>query len=120
MNDSDSFTPGPWSVAPLGDRKYYGTIVHIGNEAVAVWTPTGEGPSVREIENGWKPGDGMDHVEDVTSYANARLIAAAPDLYEALEEVVAFWDSITMEDRVNDIHDKARAALEKARQGRCP
>jgi len=35
------------------------------------------------------------------------------ELREVLEDVVAFWDSITMEDCVNDIHVKARAALER-------
>jgi uncharacterized Zn finger protein (UPF0148 family) len=42
-----------------------------------------------------------------------KLDRAAPELYEVLKAVVAFWDAITMEDRVKDIHDKARAALAK-------
>jgi hypothetical protein len=46
--------------------------------------------------------------------ANKNLIAASPELLEALQAVVAFWDSITMEDCVNDIHVKARAAIAKA------
>lgn len=46
--------------------------------------------------------------------ADALLVAAAPDLLEALREVVAFWDSITDEDCVNDKHVKARAAIAKA------
>lgn len=37
------------------------------------------------------------------------------ELLDALEKVVAFWDSITMEDRVNDIHDIARAAIAKVK-----
>ena len=46
--------------------------------------------------------------------ADARLISAAPALLEALQAVVAFWDSITMEDQVNGIHVQARAAVAKA------
>jgi len=46
--------------------------------------------------------------------ANARLIAAAPDLLEACKAVVKFWDSITEEDCVNNIHVQARAAIAKA------
>jgi len=42
-------------------------------------------------------------------YANARLISAAPELYEALKEVVA------ISDRKHDAWEKARAALAKAR-----
>lgn len=42
------------------------------------------------------------------------LIAAAPDLLEALQKVVAFWDAITMEDSVNTIHVEARVAIAKA------
>lgn len=45
----------------------------------------------------------------VNSHENARLIAAAPDLYAALEAVVAVADRATVE------FDAARAALLKAR-----
>ena len=41
--------------------------------------------------------------------ANAHLIAAAPELYETLEEV------IRISDRKHDAWDKAKAALAKAR-----
>ena len=42
------------------------------------------------------------------SQANARLIAAAPELLEALREVVA------LSDRKHDAWDKAKAAITKA------
>jgi len=50
--------------------------------------------------------------EEVTGYIDiedAHLIAAAPDLYNALEEV------IRISDRKHDAWDKAKAALAKAR-----
>lgn len=46
--------------------------------------------------------------EDGVEDANTRLIAAAPDLLEALIEVVA------ISDRKHDAWDKAKAAIEKA------
>jgi hypothetical protein len=46
--------------------------------------------------------------------ANARLIAAAPDLLEALKDIVGFWDSIVPTDAVNQMHINARAAIAKA------
>lgn len=47
-------------------------------------------------------------------HPDMRLIAAAPDLLEALQGVVAFWDSITTQDCLNDLHVKAREAIAKA------
>jgi hypothetical protein len=50
--------------------------------------------------------------------ATAQLFAAAPDLLEVLKEIVGFWDSIVpidcVNDCVNDLHVKARAAIAKA------
>ena len=45
--------------------------------------------------------------------ANARLIAAAPDLLEALKGLVAWADDLRREDPVEDLR-KARAAISKA------
>lgn len=58
-------TPGPWYVSETGD------VVDSSNEDIAqVWPPV--------------EGD-----ED----ANARLIAAAPDMLEALQDLVNMWTS---------------------------
>lgn len=46
---------------------------------------------------------------DATLFANGKLIAAAPELLEALEGVIA------LSDRKHDAWDKARAAIAKAR-----
>jgi hypothetical protein len=93
-------TPGPWVVIPRGESS---------GKSVATIEPK---PESMETTNYWT-------VADVNGLraeweANLRLIAAAPELLEALQGVVAFWDSITMEDSVNDLHIKARAAIVKA------
>jgi L-alanine-DL-glutamate epimerase-like enolase superfamily enzyme len=54
------------------------------------------------------------HHHDEENEANARLIAAAPDLLEALKDIVEFWDSIVPTDAVNQMHINARAAIAKA------
>jgi len=41
--------------------------------------------------------------------ANARLMSAAPELYEALEAVIA------ISDRATDVYDRAKAVLAKAK-----
>jgi hypothetical protein len=59
-----------------------------------------------------RPGviDGRDCVVEVRDEANARLIAAAPDLLEALKNLVAFLD-----DQDNfKFTEEARAAIAKA------
>ena len=45
---------------------------------------------------------------------NARLIAAAPDLYEALKELIDMDVAYQRGQKVSDAVDKARAALAKA------
>lgn len=110
--------PGPWNIRPL-NGKYYGTKISVGENSITVWTPSYHAKpfaSVREIENGWTPEDGQDHVEDVESYSNALLIAAAPDLLEALVKMLEQFN----ENMTGIVHDEmqavvtARLALAKA------
>lgn len=49
--------------------------------------------------------------------AVGELIEQRDELLEALKEVVGYWDSIVPTDCVNDMHIKARAAIEKATVG---
>lgn len=85
------FTPGPWTA--LGtDFDGFDIYRRAPNE------PGGLGEHIAEIDH-----------EDATDIANARLIAAAPDLYEALEQIAA------KAGRMDDIGPIAEAALKKAR-----
>ena len=56
------------------------------------------------------------HIADIADFseeseANARLIASAPEMYEALKEIVR------ISDRKHDAWDRAKAALAKAEGG---
>ena len=75
-------TPGPWTVTPT----LTGTLSINKTENVPIATVGGAG---------W-------HLGKETAEANARLIAAAPDLLAALEEIAAA-DSGAVEWHINDV-----------------
>lgn len=80
-----NYTPGPWSV----DRPY----IRGAERVIAALEP------------------GRNEVEDA---ANARLIAAAPELYEALEELRdKVWRIIDLH-RISEARAEANMALERA------
>jgi hypothetical protein len=87
-------TPGPWSVQ--GDDRpgmQWNRHIHSSpNVAVCFMAHS----------------DGKDNARDE---ANASLIAAAPELLEALQEVVAFCERNGLQ---SDAYDTARAAIAKA------
>jgi hypothetical protein len=86
-------TPGPWSIIWFGGMQ-------IGHE------PTGEAVCTM-----W----GSDTDPADPKHANARLIAAAPELLEALQEIVRKFDAAP--DEVKNVPlgiMKARAAITKA------
>ncbi len=94
------FTPGPWKLIWHSNTTYpFPLSVHT------------------EDDSSWIARDGT-----ISSEANARLIAAAPDLLAALEGMMASsWLSIDhdrnrMPDAM-DYRDKARAAIAKAKEG---
>ena len=106
MSDT-KFTPGPW----FANRRYIGVLGHksfIGE--------------CKDVNGNWS--------DTKTTAANANLIAAAPELYEALEEAVkdlvayqvnariastynSKWEGVS--ELVQPTIDSARAALAKAR-----
>lgn len=87
------FTPGPWyAMAGQGPISDQAAVFDEGDDLIADCRPIDD--DVRSVEE---------------NQANARLIAAAPDLYAALEGVIAVADRRTVE------FDAARAALAKAR-----
>lgn len=95
MQNETKFTPGPWFTKREGWSTVYVEARIDGGmiQEVAACGPTDAGQDQQQ--------------------ANARLIAAAPDLYEALESLV---DEVTNHGEADGaILDSARAALTKAR-----
>ena len=94
---SAKHTPGPW----LTDRNnvhtgQIATVYHcIGNDWIEIWTD-------KWLETGLGEGE---------QEANARLIAAAPDLLAALQSVLS--NSLDSQG-LADAHKQARAAIAKA------
>jgi len=81
-----SYTPGPWKHRPSMYGRQY-RYVQIGKDA--------------------------DYTTGNVNAADARLISAAPDLYESLKEIVDATD--TGWDQLDATFTRARAALKKAR-----
>lgn len=92
-------TPGPWRIAPEFS-------------VLSVWSGDTEVASAWR-ESGW--------IDEATQRANARLIAAAPDLLAACEAMLAhevYTYEGNLEARVTvprDVIDQLRAAIAKAR-----
>lgn len=93
---ASKWTPGPWTVSVSGGDRYIdscdGWIAEVN-----CW-PTSP---IKLVPRGSEK-----HI------ANARLIAAAPDLYEALWAILYADQENAVPD---EIHAKARAALDKAK-----
>jgi hypothetical protein len=98
-------TPGPWhwGTHPIGSEKPYYSTLYSGNKLVPVCNVSGFGEPVRVSE------------------ADANLIAAAPDLLAALENLVEIaefldpgWDPEVFEDQTKSVAT-ARAAIAKAK-----
>ena len=98
--DTDStagaFTPGPWAIVPYGDGD--SLVIHSDHASRVCFLAM--------------PGNlgSFDRIK-----ANARLISAAPDLYEELNSLIAYAQSVASLCDVHYAHiDKALAALAKA------
>ena len=90
-------TPGPWFAV--------GAQVEIEDDSVPDIC-TCDPQVMRQSHLDWHPR---------TAEANARLIAAAPDLLEALEEALEDWDNDEPDFVRLEWADKARAAIAKAK-----
>jgi hypothetical protein len=99
--DKPQFTPGPW-VGTIHGNSEMGDTFHLGpegDEYAGVAFTILEGALVQ--------------ADDAENEANARLIAAAPELYEALELADATLRGANMDRSV--VERKVAAALAKAR-----
>lgn len=98
----DKFTPGPWVVGQINEKK----------QSVYIDAPHGDDRSGMTKWTGMAKCYGCDDDKEwgtETMLANARLIAAAPELLAALESVVRVADRATNE------FIAARSAIAKAR-----
>ena len=94
-------TPGPWTVDWSDD----GPLIHTGDLMIASVSGSTEHIKVRGID-------------EQTTEANASLIAAAPDLLEALERLLEHGERHNMYHEAGkdaDIVNQARSAIAKAR-----
>lgn len=100
-------TPGPWSAV----RRYYGEVSVIDSDGFKVVTAERAAILMDWDKKGfehWADDGGKRLLSGPEQFANAYLIAAAPDLLEALQAVVR------VADRQTDEFDMARAAISKA------
>ncbi len=108
MAGETKWTPGPWDGSDRGRKDS-----NFGGFSCRVRADAGTVAKVYELGR-W------DECQD-TARANARLIAAAPDLYAALEELVARRDKESAAygglspDGSDGRYARARAALRRAR-----
>ncbi len=104
-------TPGPWVVGDQIRREYraagvrWETMIHVGSEDPKV----GRGNAFAVVTLGG-PGATSASADDVL--ANACLMAASPDLYDALRNLIADWERVTGKTIPED--HEAKAALAKA------
>jgi hypothetical protein len=108
MNEQTKHTPGPWQI-----DKFIGEFVVSSGD-------TSSDPNAREICECYQDGER----QDKTDLANARLIAAAPDLLTTLKFGLSITNDLTLSDA--DIAENtsksalfirmARAAIAKATQ----
>ena len=109
---TEKFTPGEWT-AHLGIMEP--TFVFIGKKDEYV---DGETPVICELYHGIKkehPGNGIMDFDQTEMRANARLIAAAPKMYEMLKYLAdgIRWGGIQHTDR--SLAQKIEYLLKKAR-----
>ncbi len=79
---TEKFTPGPWV------KDYNGTIGHIKSTGVPERNATPTVARYDAFAELYTNGRDWPSLPKAEEQANARLIAAAPDLYEALEAVL--------------------------------
>lgn len=97
-------TPGPWFIKPVSNATVEGNLNIIQTES-----PTGKGYHI-SYSTSW------DDNEDtkIEAKANANLIAAAPDLLEALQAMLSKAYKQNWNDQYPDEVSKAQAAISKA------
>lgn len=102
------YTPGPWEVDDIGAGRAFS--VRAGDERHAVAFTNSAAMSKHACKNGIHG--------DAEQRANARLIAAAPELLEACEMLRGWistsWGTTSEAHQLKLVQDKVRKALKKA------
>jgi len=96
------FTKGPWNQESTGDGK-----------RICIGLGMFDGPNGYDVAEVYS--DDVTEETCVEAQANAHLIAAAPELYEALDGLIGVTDRPSAPDYVRDAIRAAHAALAKAR-----
>jgi hypothetical protein len=96
-------TPGPWSITEHNRSDGKGL-------ARSIWPDDRSGRVCGKIADVSRNAI----VSDNESAANARLIAAAPDMAAVLKSLIEFWDNVTPVHPGAEIVDDARAAIAKS------
>jgi hypothetical protein len=109
MSNETRFTPGPWFVT---NRRDIFTGLAAPN-TTGEFSAHNDGWHIAEaLRNETGVGDGLYHcMSNAETEANAALIAASPDLYAALQNLVDFCDFF----KSSDQYQAALYALAKAR-----
>lgn len=105
-------TPGPWSAV----RRYYGEVSVIDSDGFKVVTAERAAILMDWDKKGfehWADDGGNRLLSGPEQFANANLIAAAPDLLEALLSIVNM-DYQPADDESDKVYLNARAAISKA------
>lgn len=110
-------TPGPWNLHPAYVDEQPLQCVSVGVELTFQHIPVAQGEKFIAVAHYQTPAPGFPHVADLEeAKANARLIAAAPELLEALNDLVESAEVGTAA-ILNPLVEKARAAVAKATGG---
>ena len=108
MSETTQHTPGPWHIEPFfWDEDF----THIGC-LVAVTSP---GFNSKPGEQTFTVGRSKDDQISVDQKANARLIAAAPEMLAACEAFVVAWEKSHQLEKTDVAMRMARIAIAKAR-----
>lgn len=99
--DMSKHTAGPWAIEKTASHNWIGPMRH-------------DGIKIAEIVAGLERGSEYTRAFNARQDANARLIAAAPDLLEALQDLVSVAKDGWPFDRQPTLYDRARLAIRKA------
>ena len=116
MDKETQHTPGPWSLGKSYDQNIHGDFEVFGGEFGHY--ATGRVAVVdRRAGNSTFVESCNPQTQRLTAEANARLIAAAPELLAALKAIVGHWEDLDAPEWGHDLCSDAFDAIAKAEGG---